>query len=360
VTANRPLLDVLELDVRLHTATGIVHAVDDVSLQIDAHETVGIVGESGSGKSMLLRGIMGLLPGGATRSGTVRLAEHELTALKPAELRELWGVEISMVLQNPLSSLNPVRRVGAQVTAALRAHGRIGRRAAHAKAVELLRSVGMPEPAECVRRYPHQLSGGMRQRVAIAAALACDPRLLLADEPTTALDVTVQAQILDLLMANMQQRGMAMILVSHDVGVVAERADRVIVMYAGQIVEQAPAKQLFLGPRTPYANLLTRALPGLDDTPHSVMATIPGAPPDLRTRPQGCRFAPRCPWAQERCKTHAPPLVESDVPGHLYRCWYPLPHPPIDDAGDAAALASGEGVRRGALSPVADHEAAAR
>ena len=323
------LLEVKDLSIGFQTRRGLLRAVDHVSFSLDRGRTLGVVGESGSGKTVLSRAVMSLLStGSAERSGTVRFGGKDLTELGPSQLEHVWGPGIAMVMQDPMTSLNPVLRIGRQITESLRKHLGQSRREADATAVELLRSVGIPEPVKRMRDYPHQLSGGMRQRVTIAIALACNPDLLLADEPTTALDVTVQAQILDLLGAAQRERDMAMILVTHDLGVVAGRTDDIIVMYAGQIVEQAPTEALFRDVQMPYTEALLESIPLLASASHTRLSAIPGRPPDLVHPPQGCRFAARCAYAQDKCREEAPPLIESE-PGHLYRCWFP-----VGSAGD--------------------------
>ena len=319
------LLEVTDLRTGFRTPGGVVRAVDGVSLTLDRGRTLGIVGESGSGKSVLSRSIMGLLPRrNVERSGRVVYDGTDVSALTPGRRKDLWGTQMAMVFQDPMTALNPVLRIGAQITEGLRFHLGLDRGTARANAVALLRSVGIPEPERRLKQYPHELSGGMRQRIMIAVALACGPRLLFADEPTTALDVTVQAQILNLLAAQQREREMAMVLVTHDLGVVAGRADTIAVMYAGQIVETAPTAQLFANVRMPYTEALLRSIPQLDQPRGSRLQAIPGRPPNLVRPPRGCRFAPRCPYAQDRCRAEAPPLVEEE-PGHGYRCWYPLP-----------------------------------
>jgi oligopeptide/dipeptide ABC transporter ATP-binding protein len=318
------LLEVTDLRTGFRTPGGLVRAVDGVSLTLDRGRTLGIVGESGSGKSVLTRSIMGLLPKrNVVREGRVVYDGQDLTALGPKAQRTLWGAEMSMVFQDPMTALNPVLRIGNQITEGLRHHLGVDRRTANQNAVALLRSVGIPEPERRLSQYPHELSGGMRQRVMIAVALACGPKLLFADEPTTALDVTVQAQILNLLARQQRERNMAMILVTHDLGVVAGRADEVAVMYAGQIVEKAPTATLFRNVRMPYTEALLRSIPRLDEPRHARLQAIPGRPPQLVDPPSGCRFAPRCPYAQAQCHIETPPLVESE-PGHEYRCWFPV------------------------------------
>ena len=328
VTEGQPLLDVVDLKTHFRTERGLVRAVDGVSISLQRGQTLGVVGESGSGKTILARSIMGLLPrSNVVRSGQVVYGGHEMMGLPEHDLRQIWGVEMSMVFQDPMTSLNPVMRVGRQITESLVYHLGIEDDEASDRALALLRSVGIPEPERRLREYPHQLSGGMRQRVTIAIALACGPKLLLADEPTTALDVTVQAQILDLLQAQQQERFMAMILVTHDLGVVAGRTDEIAVMYAGKVVERAPTRVLFRDMKMPYTEALMESIPNLDSPAHTRLNAIPGRPPDLVNPPPGCRFAPRCRYAQERCWVDEPPLLEAATPGHSYACWYPVGTP---------------------------------
>lgn len=325
---SAPLLAVDDLHTSFKLAHGTVRAVDGVSLTLERGRTLGIVGESGSGKTVLSRSIMGLLTArNVERTGSIRYAGHDLTALGPKSQRALWGTEMAMVFQDPMTSLNPVMKVGRQITESLRYHLGMGKSEARETAIAGLAAVGIPAPEQRFGEYPHQLSGGMRQRVTIAIALACGPKLLFADEPTTALDVTVQAQILDLLATQQRERDMGMMLVTHDLGVVAGRADHVAVMYAGQIVEMAPTAALFANVRMPYTEALLRSIPKLDEASHTRLNVISGRPPDLISPPPGCRFAPRCPYAQDKCRTEMPPLVESETPGHWYRCWYPVGAP---------------------------------
>ena len=323
-----PLLEVVDLKTHFRTPRGTVRAVDGVSLTLDRGRTLGVVGESGCGKTILSRSIMGLLPRSNTeRSGQVLYAGVDLVGLPESDMRRIWGVEMSMVFQDPMTSLNPVMRIGRQITESLQYHIGIEKDDARETAVALLRSVGIPEPQRRLDEYPHQLSGGMRQRVMIAIALACGPKLLLADEPTTALDVTVQAQILDLLQRQQQERFMAMILVTHDLGVVAGRTDEIAVMYAGKIVERAPTRVLFREMRMPYTEALVQSIPRVTNRSHTRLQAIAGRPPDLVNPPPGCRFAPRCPYVQERCWSEEPPLQEAATPGHVYACWYPVGTP---------------------------------
>ncbi len=319
------VLDVDDLATHFNTPRGTVKAVDGVSFTLDRGRTMGLVGESGCGKSVLSRSIMGLLPSrNVTRRGTITFDGNRLDQLGAAELRDYWGTQLAMVFQDPMTSLNPVMRIGRQITESLEYHFDMDRKEARQAALALLTSVNIPEPARRLTQYPHELSGGMRQRVVIAVALACGPQLLFADEPTTALDVTVQAQILDLLRQQQRDRDMAMVLVSHDLGVVAGHTDEIAVMYAGQIVEQAPTRTLFAKMRMPYTAALVESIPRLENPSHTRLNVIAGRPPDLIDPPKGCRFAPRCPYAQDRCREEQPPLIEADDPGHVYRCWFPV------------------------------------
>ncbi|MFZ0668126.1 MAG: ABC transporter ATP-binding protein [Acidimicrobiales bacterium] len=327
-----PLLEVDDLRTSFMTDRGLVRAVDGVSFKLERGKTLGVVGESGSGKTVLSRSVMGLLPSTRVRhSGSVRFSSHQISDLPPSAQREVWGTQIAMVFQDPMTALNPVVRVERQITEGLRKRLGLDKKAAHDTAIALLDSVGIPDPVKRLRVFPHELSGGMRQRVMIAIALACGPKLLMADEPTTGLDVTVQAQILDLLSDQQRERSMAMVLVTHDLGVVANRADDIIVMYAGRIVEHAPTRELFEHTRMPYTEALLRAIPRLEDPSHVRLEAIPGRPPDLANPPAGCKFAPRCPYAQPRCETEEPPLRNAS-PGHLFRCWYPVGSPEGEQA----------------------------
>ena len=318
------LLEVEDLRTTFTTPRGLVRAVDGVSLSVARGRTLGIVGESGSGKTVLSRSIMGLLTGrGVERTGSIRYEDRELLDASPQELRHLWGTEMAMVFQDPMTSLNPVMRIGRQLTEGVRHHLGVPKGEADAQALKLLASVGIPDPGRRLRQYPHELSGGMRQRVTIAIALAAGPKLLLADEPTTALDVTVQAQILDLLQQQQRDRYMGMVLVTHDLGVVAGRTDDVIVMYAGQVVERAPTATLFTDVKMPYTAALLSSIPSLRTPRHERLKVITGRPPDLVEPPQGCRFAARCPYARAKCRAEEPPL-ETAAQGHEFRCWFPL------------------------------------
>ncbi|NRQ38480.1 dipeptide/oligopeptide/nickel ABC transporter permease/ATP-binding protein [Nonomuraea sp. NN258] len=316
------LLQVEDLRTHFVTPRGTVKAVDGVSFTLERGRTLAIVGESGSGKSMLIRSILGLLPGtDVVRGGHVYLSGDDLTGYGPAEMRSVLGPRLGTVFQDPMTALNPVRTIGTQVAEPLRVHLGLSRAAARSEAARLLASVGIPDPERTLRRYPHQLSGGMRQRVTIAMALSCGPDVLFADEPTTALDVTIQDQVLRLLHRLREERDMAVVLVSHDLSVVRQWADEVIVMYAGKVVERGPAEEVFARARMPYTEALLQAAPRLTDPAHHRLRVIPGRPPDLAALPEGCAFQPRCPYARDRCATEAPPLSHN---GHFHACWYPI------------------------------------
>ncbi|MFE7226819.1 ABC transporter ATP-binding protein [Nocardioides sp. NPDC057577] len=325
---DQAVLEVEDLRTEFRTPRGVVRAVDGVSLSLRSGETLGIVGESGSGKSVLGRTIMGLVTSDPTTTvtGTVRIGGHDVHAASAKERRSMWGTQVAMVFQDPMTSLNPVKRVGTHLTEALRLHLRLDKKVAKQRATDLLRQVGIPDPARRMTQFPHELSGGMRQRVVIAMALCCDPKLLIADEPTTALDVTVQKQILDLLTSLAESRQMATILISHDLGAVAGRTDRVQVMYAGRVVERSETADVFDGPRHPYTEGLLASIPRLSDPPHTTLRTIVGSPPNMADPPAGCRFAPRCPYAQDRCRAEQPELVDVGVAGrsHVAACHYAL------------------------------------
>jgi oligopeptide/dipeptide ABC transporter ATP-binding protein len=335
--SRAPLLVVDEVATYFDTERGLVHAVDGVSFTLDRGKTLGIVGESGSGKTVLARSIMGLLPRhGIVRRGSIRFEGAEIGDLGPKQMRRYWGAHMAMVFQDPMTSLNPVMKIGRQITESIHTHLDVTRAFANELAVSLLTSARVPDPERRMNEYPHQLSGGLRQRVCIAVALAAGPQLLFADEPTTALDVTVQAQVLDLLEAQQRERFMAMVLVTHDLGVVAGRADDVIVMYAGQVVEQAPTATLFSHMRMPYTEALLASIPKITNPSHTRLVAIPGRPPDLLEPPAGCRFADRCTYAQDRCRVEQPPLVDGTEPGHRFRCWFPVGTP----QGEAALAAN--------------------
>jgi len=318
-----PLLEVEDLTVSFPSRRGELRAVNGVGYELYPRQTLAIVGESGSGKTVSCRALMGLLPQAAVVTGSARFAGAELIGLTDDEMRRHRGTNIAMVFQDPSRSLNPTMKVGNQIAEAVRVHHKVGKAEARDQAVELLRLAQIPVPARRFLEYPHQLSGGMRQRVMIAIALACRPRLLIADEATTALDVTTQAQIMELLLELQAELGMTLMLISHDLGLAASYADEVIVMYAGQIVEQAPAPRLFARVRMPYTQALFEAIPRLERPAHAPLPVIGGRPPDLSARPAGCPFAPRCRRAADDCHASPPPLAEHE-PGHRWACWHPL------------------------------------
>ena len=328
-TSEGALLDVQDLRTFFRTPRGVVKAVDGVSFDLERGKTIGIVGESGSGKTVLSRSVMGLLPRSTTfhPTGKVLYDGKDLLTLPVREMRDIWGEEVAMVFQDPMTSLNPVVKIGRQITEGLQHHLHMSKGDAKQAAIALLTSVGIPEPIRRLNQYPHELSGGMRQRVTIAIALACGPRLLMADEPTTALDVTVQAQILDLLQKQQRERFMAMVLVTHDLGVVAGRTDEIIVMYAGRIVEKAQTYDLFHDMKMPYTEALLKSIPRVTNKSHTRLQAIGGRPPDLVNLPTGCKFAPRCPYVQDKCKEEEPPLMPAADPGHEFRCWFPVGTP---------------------------------
>ncbi len=321
-SAGSDLLEVQNLQVRFRQGGRDVWAVNGMSYSLRAGKTLAIVGESGSGKTVSCRAIMGLLPKAASVAGSVRFEGAELLGLPDATMRAHRGTDVAMVFQDPARSLNPTMRIGIQITEAIRTHQAIDKNSARDRAIELLKLVRIPLPARRFVEYPHQLSGGMRQRVMIAIALACHPKLLIADEATTSLDVTTQAQIMELLLELQQDLDMALMLISHDLGLAASYSDEVIVMYAGRIVEQAPTQELFAHVRMPYTKVLLQAIPRLDRPAHALLPVVSGRPPDGMSLPVGCSFAPRCPSAQERCARDSPDLEEHE-PGHHWACWYP-------------------------------------
>ena len=321
--ANSPLLDIRDLHTDIEIRSGVVHALSGVDLHVNAGETLGIVGESGSGKTMTALSLMGLLPqGGRVSSGQLILDGQDLTKLSLREKRKLRGTKVGMIFQDPLTSLNPTMKIGLQVCEPLRVHEKLSKKEALARAVEILKRVGMPRPEVVINNYPHQLSGGMRQRVMIAMALVCKPRILIADEPTTALDVTTQMQILDLIDELRDEYQMGVILITHDLGVVAGHTDRVAVMYAGRIVETAPTKTLFTEPKHRYTSSLMVALPERALAAGTKLFSIPGAPPSLTNLPMGCRFAARCLWATDECRAGYPDLSGDDT--HTFSCFHPV------------------------------------
>ncbi|HZG36772.1 MAG TPA: ABC transporter ATP-binding protein [Gaiellaceae bacterium] len=336
------LLEVTDLQTHFFTREGVVRAVDGISFSVERGRTLGIVGESGCGKSVTALSIMGLIPKPPARivGGSVVFDGQDLTKLPEKRLEDLRGREIAMIFQDPMTSLNPTLTIGTQITETIRRHYDVSKQAARKKAIELMEEVRIPRAAESLDDYPHRFSGGMRQRVMIAIALSCDPKLLIADEPTTALDVTVQASVLDLLDDLRHEHDMAMIIITHDMGVVAEAADEILVMYAGQAVEQAPVLELFDHPEHPYTEALLGALPQIEGEGirEGRLTAIPGRPPDLINPPAACRFAPRCPYANDNdtCATEMPDLREIR-PGHLVRSTHPA--------------SEREGARRGAGVP---------
>ena len=320
---NSPLLDIRDLHTDIEIRSGVVHALSGVDLHVNPGETLGIVGESGSGKTMTALSLMGLLPqGGSVSSGQIILDGQDLTKLALKEKRKLRGTKVGMIFQDPLTSLNPTMKIGLQVCEPLRVHKKLSKKEALERAVEILKRVGMPRPEVVINNYPHQLSGGMRQRVMIAMALVCKPRILIADEPTTALDVTTQMQILDLIDELRDEYQMGVILITHDLGVVAGHTDRVAVMYAGRIVETAPTKTLFTEPKHRYTSSLMAALPERALAAGTKLFSIPGAPPSLTNLPVGCRFAARCLWATDECRAGYPDLSGDDT--HTFSCFHPV------------------------------------
>jgi peptide/nickel transport system ATP-binding protein len=316
---TEPLLELKRLAVSFATDDGTVRAVDGIDLALQRGRTLGLVGESGCGKSVTSLAVMGLLPPENSKvSGEVHFEGRDLLKIPRTELRDLRGARLAMIFQEPMTSLNPSYTIGNQIVEAIRRHQGLNAAEARVRAIEMLRLVRIPSPEKRIDDYPHKLSGGMRQRAMIAMALACGPQLLIADEPTTALDVTIQAQILDLMRGLRRDTGTAIILITHDLGVVAEMADDVAVMYAGQIVERAPVESLFTRPEHPYTVGLLGSIPKLDQKRES-LPSIEGRVPDMAHPPEGCRFAARCPFVEPACRESAPPLVEV-APGHLSRC----------------------------------------
>jgi len=329
------LLDVRGLRTHFHTSGGVIRAVDGVSWDVRKGETVALVGESGCGKSVSALSVMRLVsrPAGRIEAGEILFKGRNLLALSEEEMRQVRGREIGMIFQEPMTSLNPVLTVGRQLTEPLEVHLNMNRAESQARAVELLSLVGIPDGARRLRQFPHQFSGGMRQRIMIAMALACNPALILADEPTTALDVTIQAQILELMKSLSRRLGVAILMITHNLGVVARYADRVNVMYAGKIVERATARELYANPRHPYTLGLLRSVPRLDEPRRAKLQPISGQPPDLSRLPAGCSFAPRCAYVIERCRHETPPL-DPVTPDHVSACWL------ARDLPTAAAAAS--------------------
>lgn len=336
MTDTTPLLEVEDFNVGFRTERGLAKAVDGVSFVLNRGETLGIVGESGSGKSVLNRGIMGLIASSrVVETGSVIFDGVQLAN---QDRQDLWGKRISMIFQDPMTSLNPVMKIGKQINEPIRKHLGLDKTAATARAIELLTAVGIPEPARRIGQYPHELSGGMRQRVMIAIAMAGEPEMIVADEPTTALDVTVQKYILDLLREVQLDRGMAMTLITHDLGVARGRTDQIMVMYGGRVMEHADTEDLFANMRHPYTEALLASIPRLAHAKHTRLSPIPGAPPDIVDPPPGCRFAPRCRYAQEQCVNESPPAIDDD--GHRYACFYPVG---TDQNADALAANQAHG-----------------
>jgi peptide/nickel transport system ATP-binding protein len=322
--ATTPILEITNLRTYIRQRNALVRAVDGVSLTVEQGETLGLVGESGCGKSMTAMSIMKLLPnGGYIAGGSIRLAGEDLVPLDDDDMRKLRGNEVAMIFQDPMTSLNPTMTIGNQIAESLRIHRGWNSSQAMTRAEEVLTVVGMPKPKERLQSYPHQLSGGLRQRVMIAMALACEPKLLIADEPTTALDVTIQAQILSLLDSLKRDFKMGILLITHDLGVIAGRADRVSVMYAGKIVEEAPIDELFSNTHHPYAEALLQSIPKPNQSQSEPLYSIPGIPPDLARPPAGCHFHPRCRYVSEDCKRFEP-LLDGDDSIHKYACYHPV------------------------------------
>jgi oligopeptide/dipeptide ABC transporter ATP-binding protein len=317
------VLEVNNLVTKFGTSDGVVHAVNGVSFALKEGETLGVVGESGCGKSVTMLSVLRLIPTppAEIKSGTAQFLGRDLLKMSSSEIRNVRGAQIGMVFQDPMTSLNPVLTIGRQLTEPLEVHQNLSQRDARERAVKLLEMVNIPSPQSRLEDYPHQFSGGMRQRVMIAMALACTPQLLIADEPTTALDVTIQAQIIELVKRLREAMGMSIIWITHDLGIVAGLAHRVMVMYAGYIVERSVVGDLYTKPLHPYTRGLLGSLPRLDETESRRLVNIEGAPPDLYTEPKSCPFAPRCPFAYERCHAENPPLDEVE-PGHEVACWW--------------------------------------
>jgi oligopeptide/dipeptide ABC transporter ATP-binding protein len=317
------LLQVENLQTQFLTSAGVVRAVDGVTYDVEEGETVALVGESGCGKSVSALSIMRLVsePAGRIVGGKIVFQGRNLLELSEEEMREVRGRDIAMVFQEPMTSLNPVLTIGRQLTEGLEIHLGMQHDAAIARSVELLGMVGIPDPARRLAQYPHQFSGGMRQRMMIAMALACNPKLILADEPTTALDVTIQAQILELMQDLSRRLGVAMLIITHNLGVVARYADRVNVMYAGRIIERGTAREIYANPRHPYTLGLLNSVPRLDEPIRAKLDPIEGQPPDLTRLPPGCAFSPRCIFRKERCELEAPVLEPVGAEGHIAACW---------------------------------------
>ena len=311
------------LSVSFATPRGELKAVRDVSIELQEGQSLGVVGESGSGKTVLSRSIMGLLPGTATRTGKISFQGQAISELPKDQVRELWGTGMAMVFQDPMTALNPVRRIGDQLTESLTVRLGMSKKDAKVRAIELLERVRIPDPKSMMRKFPYQLSGGMRQRIMIAIAVSCKPQMLFADEPTTALDVTVQAQVLELISELRKEFNMAMILVTHDLGVVAGHTDKIAVMYAGDVVEYAPTRQLFANMKMPYTEALLKSIPRLETPTGTRLPVIEGRLPDPTKNEPGCPFASRCAYVTDKCRAEKPPLTDGGN-NHFYRCWFPI------------------------------------
>ncbi len=344
---NQPLLRIRDLRVQFRTDAGLVRAVDGIDFEVGQGETLALVGESGCGKSVTALSILGLVPRppGEIASGVIEFEGEDLLRVDEARLRAIRGNDVAMIFQEPMTSLNPVYTVGDQIMESIVLHRALSAEQARKDAISMLHRVGIPEPGRRVDEYPHQMSGGMRQRVMIAMALACDPKLLIADEPTTALDVTIQAQILDLLSQLQRELGMSILLITHDLGVVAETAHRVVVMYAGSVVEQAVVQELFDRPRHPYTAGLLHSIPKLEEA-CAELQPIEGNVPDALDFPSGCKFHPRCPHVMQRCRREAPPVIDhagrAGAAPHLGACWLVAEHPDVDLLAGAGGAAGEE------------------
>ena len=317
------LLTIDDLNVSFSTPRGNLKAVRNVSIRLPKGESLGVVGESGSGKTVLSRATMGLLPSTANRTGVIKYRGEVISDLAPADVRNLWGTGMAMIFQDPMTALNPVRRIGDQLTESLTERIGMDKRAATERAIALLKRVRIPDPEGMLKKFPYQLSGGMRQRIMIAIAVSCNPEMLFADEPTTALDVTVQAQVLELLTELRKEFNMSMILVTHDLGVVAGHTDRIAVMYAGDMVEYAPTRSLFANMKMPYTEALLKSIPRLETPTGTRLPVVEGRLPDPTKDEPGCAFANRCEYVQDKCRAEKPPLKD-DGDNHFYRCWFPL------------------------------------
>jgi len=340
-TSIELVLDCNSLSAQFRTASGPIQVLHDISLTLKPCTALGIVGESGAGKSMLIKTIMGLGPAGMQVSGHISLAGTDLSSMNERRRRQFLGAKVGMVFQNPMTSLNPFVRIGRQIEEASRYYLKLGKADAKALAVDLLGSVGIPDATDCYDHFPHQFSGGMKQRIMIATALACQPELLIADEATTALDVTVQKGILDLLQILQSKRRMSMILVTHNLGIVAGRTDEILVLYGGHVVEHGPTDVVFANPRHRYTEALLGAMPRIDQPAHTTLRTIPGRPPDPANPAPGCPFAPRCPAAEGRCHSSMPPMTVSGDGAHRFACYVPVSTHPSDFRPMAPAVATG-------------------